>query len=412
MPTKYVRSKYTAQEIEEVFDDVRLGETIQGIPVEGILVYYGYPVSYKGLWDVDKVVYEIKSKYKIVVFGDNYQDPDHEEYESTKSIIQKLIDLRVEVFGYVPIGVSTSNRDMATMQQAVDDWKTLKCTGIFIDEFGFDYEVDRQRQIDLVNYVHSKGMNYIGNCWTIQDMVCDSDTELPSEWADDDWRRTNFHDHNPDNLPLSRNDNDYWMYENFVYSENGVANMFDTFEKLTLYVLPYLKNIRIVGLSIVAETDPGVIDMDKYVGFPDFEEMTKYAWVIAYASNFHALGCAGFSIGSAGGDVAIEYNYYRLPDRIMKSTWSMPVFSSVDKTLKTNFSCLDQYTVFCDTDNNTYWWDVTANGGYSILDKEKTVHLDPIGESPLADNSFFVDKTDGVLKFRDSNGEIKQVSLV
>ena len=71
------------------------GDTITGagavapaVPArKHLLVYYGYPVAFKGIWDAAAVAAEIAANYDYWVVGDTYQDPAHEEYASTVSIV-------------------------------------------------------------------------------------------------------------------------------------------------------------------------------------------------------------------------------------------------------------------------------------------------------------------------------------
>ena len=140
----------------------------------------------------------------------------------------------VQVYGYVPIGVSTENRSLATLQTAIDQWDTLNVDGIFLDEFGFDYQVTRSRQIDVVNYVHGKGLSYCANAWVFEDFVCTNISEVP--WPSNDWRYINFQTYNPGNLPLPRTASDPYLIENFLFegSGTGIVDKWDGNERYDL----------------------------------------------------------------------------------------------------------------------------------------------------------------------------------
>ena len=188
-----------------------------------LLVYYGYPVAFKGIWDAAAVAAEIAANYDYWVVGDTYQDPAHEEYASTVSIVNAVRAAGCKVYGYVPIGLSTSALTLAQMQARVDQWATIGVDGIFLDEFGFDYSNTRTRQKSIVDYVHGKGLPYCANAWTAEDFMCDDVNELP--WPSNDWRYQNFVTGNPTNLPLTRTAGDSYLIENFCFSHTGPAGV-------------------------------------------------------------------------------------------------------------------------------------------------------------------------------------------
>lgn len=130
-----------------------------------LFIYYGNPIAYKGLWDVESIVTEIANNYDIWVVGDTYQDPTHEVYAQTVEIITKLRQRGVVIYGCVPIGANTSALTPSQITQRIDQWTTIGVDGIFLDEFDFDYGNTRSKQIEIVNYVHSKGLPYCANAW-------------------------------------------------------------------------------------------------------------------------------------------------------------------------------------------------------------------------------------------------------
>ncbi len=69
---------------------------------ENLLVYYGYPIAYLGLWDAAAIIDRIASQYSIWVVGDSYQQPTFEEYASTQTIINGVRGRGVKVYGYIP----------------------------------------------------------------------------------------------------------------------------------------------------------------------------------------------------------------------------------------------------------------------------------------------------------------------
>lgn len=179
-----------------------------------MILQYGYPIAINDLWDVNKAA-AVYAMYDIVVIGDEYEKTAHEAHADTVLIIERLKELKtdVEVFGYVAIGGELgANLDTAEIQLRIDEWLATGATGIFLDEFGYDYLVTRERQNMAVDYAHSKGMNVIANSWNIDWVFNNDDGYI--EWEE-------FYG-NPNLVAPSINSNDYYLFENlFYYYESG-----------------------------------------------------------------------------------------------------------------------------------------------------------------------------------------------
>lgn len=222
---------YTAKEIdnkltyvgrlEELVGDVPISEQIKtaineldGKSIEKVLLYYGYPIAINGVWDVEDAV-NIYRAYDVVVFGDTYQDPEHSVYESTVAIIQKLAEVapNVRVVGYVPIGMVPNSHDsnlpMDELKHRVDQWNAIGVHGIFLDEFGYDYYVTRERQNEIVGYCHDLGKFVFANSWSVK--YCFDSDPMEITWLPD------FHP-NPNGIAPLLNENDYYLYENLFYT--------------------------------------------------------------------------------------------------------------------------------------------------------------------------------------------------
>lgn len=181
-------------------------------PIKGTCLYYGYPSSFSGTWNNDDCA-ELFSQYDLVVWGDFYQHPHHEDYANAKEISRKMLqkNKKLEFFGYVPIGldssVADSNLSLTEIKKRIDEWEELGVTGIFLDEFGFDYFVTRERQNEIVKYCHQKGLTIIANSWRIDYVFSKSNIYL--DWID--------FNGNQNNLEPLLNSNDYILFENAWY---------------------------------------------------------------------------------------------------------------------------------------------------------------------------------------------------
>lgn len=222
---------YTAKEIQDKLTDVGtlkdlVGETpistqidlainkLTGKSIEKVLLYYGYPIAINGAWNVENAV-NIYRTYDVVVLGDTYQDPTHPVYADTVAIIRRLSEVapEVRVVGYVPIGLDKSwedsNLTMDELKHRVDQWDTIGVHGIFLDEFGYDYGVTRERQNEIVSYCHGLGKFVFANSWSIE--YCFNPDPMEISWLPDFYP-------NPNGLAPELNENDYYLYENLFYT--------------------------------------------------------------------------------------------------------------------------------------------------------------------------------------------------
>ena len=194
------------------------GETghdkLQRTAFEKVCIYYGYPVGIGNTWSVAGAV-AIYKGYDIVVFGDTYELPEHEVYSETVEILKQLAEEAPETrcVGYIPIGAleetEYSGLTMQELKRRVDLWAKIGAKGIFLDEFGFDYKVTRERQNEIVKYVHDKKMFCIANSWNTSYVF--SSLPIKVDWIEG-------FDPNPNCLPPEINSGDYSLLENFFYT--------------------------------------------------------------------------------------------------------------------------------------------------------------------------------------------------
>ncbi len=160
-----ILAKMLVSETEtEVVTGISISDTYKS-PKE-LLIYYGYMNSFnsgKNAW-TNELVAQDMAKYDIIVLGDGIQNTGHPDYANTQIIIPrvKALNPSVAFFGYV-----TANQVIANFQTKVDEWNTLEVRGIFIDEAGYDFGIDRGEFNQRVQYVHSKSNSNIifANAW-------------------------------------------------------------------------------------------------------------------------------------------------------------------------------------------------------------------------------------------------------
>ena len=175
-----------------------------------VLFYYGFPTLVNSLTDdstYDKHA-SIFSFYDIIVFGEGIELSTHANYTARKTIIRKIKEIKpeVEIFGYIDIGVSTNNFTIAAMQTSVDNWEAVGANGgIFLDDYGYDFQTSRARQNTMVDYIHSKGFKVFANANNLDDVTL----------------ATYDGTYNPSQTATSLVSTDYWLWESMIVNTNA-----------------------------------------------------------------------------------------------------------------------------------------------------------------------------------------------
>lgn len=175
--------------------------------MEKVMLYYGYPSEFP---------VSTYTAHDIVVLGDEYEMSEHEDHANAVSLISQInATSNTRVVGYVPIGMDPdwddSCLEMSEIKSRIDKWKAMGAKGIFLDEFGYDYYITRERQNEAVGYCHDNGLFVIANAWTVDH--CFSTENLYLDWIN--------HYGNPNHLPTLLGPNDYYIFENLYYDSTG-----------------------------------------------------------------------------------------------------------------------------------------------------------------------------------------------
>ena len=147
-----------------------------------LAIYYGIPSLVNGAGGVVSRAADAFADYDVVVFGDGleFEDvvpgrkpvgPGPLEYQRTKEIITRLAGMprKTAVYGYIDLGRS--------QQLALDDitariqrWRSIGASGVFFDEAGADFGVDRRRQNAAVDAGHAAGLRVVLNAFNPDDV--------------------------------------------------------------------------------------------------------------------------------------------------------------------------------------------------------------------------------------------------
>lgn len=184
-------------------------------PLKRLAVYYGYPSLVNNAGGFLQAAYNAFAPYDIIVFGEGLEEPEHSDHAFTDQLIDMLVNAGKEVYGYVDLGVSTRNHSYTTLTNKMSLWRAMGATGIFLDDYGYDYETPRVRQTNAVAYAHKIGCGVCANAW---------------EPADALGALYNAQ-YNPNQLPTLLDARDAILAESFVIMTGGYDNATSWIEK-------------------------------------------------------------------------------------------------------------------------------------------------------------------------------------
>lgn len=129
-----------------------------------LAIFYAWPSTINGAPDIPTAVSHYQN-YDMVVFGAGIEDPSHPDHTNTQTIINDPGMTSVAVYGYIDATIG-----YGSIFLAVDRWISMGVAGIFFDQFGYDFNVSRDRQNCLVEYVRFKGKHSFVNAWDPDDV--------------------------------------------------------------------------------------------------------------------------------------------------------------------------------------------------------------------------------------------------
>ncbi|MFQ5857204.1 MAG: cellulase family glycosylhydrolase [Anaerolineae bacterium] len=162
-------------------------------PPARLAIYYGWPSQVNDAdGDLDAATAAF-AQFDLIVLKDGLEHPTNADHVNTVTLIANLNPLGVHVYSYVDLGVTTQNLDMITLQTYVDEWAAMGVAGIFFDDAGHDYGVDRARLTAAVGYVHSLGLKVFVNAWNPDDVLADDPPGVLTPLGAGDWYLAESH---------------------------------------------------------------------------------------------------------------------------------------------------------------------------------------------------------------------------
>jgi hypothetical protein len=149
--------------------------------------------------------------------------------EKSKQVTD-AIKLKTKLFGYVNLGPDNPENpqsswryaDLNKVKTEIDRIVEGSWFGVFIDQFGYDFHETRQRQNEIVDYAHQKGLKCFVNAW----------------FPDDAMGSASHAVNNPKSEPTHLKSGDYYLIESFLMSDSlyrGGISYLDKFLKVKKY---------------------------------------------------------------------------------------------------------------------------------------------------------------------------------
>lgn len=134
-------------------------------------IYYGPITQINGSAGSVTATVNVLSAFPLVILGPFTTYTGSAIAANDQSVIQQLVAKGIKVFLYLYLGVNNANPNQevlltdAQLTAKIDATAVLGCAGVFLDQYGYDWQTTRTQQNRAVSYTHSKGMNVIANGW-------------------------------------------------------------------------------------------------------------------------------------------------------------------------------------------------------------------------------------------------------
>lgn len=323
------------------------GGTESALVSTKLLIYYGYPsllqVNGIAIPTIDGIAQAL-SEYDVIVLGAGLEVPSHSDYVNTATIISKIHALKpsVLIFGYIDLGVSTSNFTIAQMQSFTDQWHASGADGIFWDDAGYDFNVTRQRQNNMILYARSKGMPSFMNAWNLEDIF--SSTTVAA--------------YNPTGMPTVLGPNDWFLLESLPYNNEVTSgpwalnsgwldrsSLINTIAKAHSYRTSFGSKIAAVSIvnylvGATATTTPAKFRQNNSYN----QYVRNMVQAIGFVASFDACGDSAQGFSAFGPNANQIFKGWYDPEMERYSTHGPQIFTN-DGPAGSTLTRYDYYTV-------------------------------------------------------------------
>lgn len=278
-----------------------------------LLIYYGWLSSFNydiNQWSPDLVAQNLL-KYNIIVLGDGIADPLHGDFSNTVYILNKIksIDNKSKIFAYV-----TANQDFSSFCNKVDMLSNINIDGVFLDECGYDFGLNRSSFNQRIGYVKTKQYrNCFVNAWNIDHVIgLEDDINFPNSIF------------NPDSLESDLEIGDWYLAESYVINpvyNNGFVVQSDWRIK-TANIRKAIKKYRINVASC------GIIANDDVNGQNKF----NFSFYASLGNELQAHGTSDINYAASSAIVKM----WQIPELIYWKIGTTPKFDKENKIFYRN----------------------------------------------------------------------------
>ncbi|MGQ4833697.1 MAG: hypothetical protein ACP6IS_07365 [Candidatus Asgardarchaeia archaeon] len=270
-------------------------------PYKKLCIYYGYPLAVNNVWDIEKAATYF-SFFDIVVFGKNLEEPSHEAHNSTKKIISLFHKNKPNglIFGYLDIGITTSNFSIETLKQKLEKISAMDMDGVLLDNAGYINETPRERLNSVVDFAHNLGLSVMVNAWNPDEVLGDYVNPL----------------FNPNGIESFIGKNDFYLNESFVVNTVAFADR-DGFQDNMDIIVKSQKSIKYRIKKGVKILGVGIADFSNLID-KDLEFYYNFVEAMALVYSFDGYGLCDYMYSSKFGTLhffrprQIPHNFYSL----------------------------------------------------------------------------------------------------
>ncbi len=238
---------------------------------QNLLIYYGYPSLINNAQNDIPQAASTLGAYSEVVLGDTLELSTNADHTDTQEILANAAMKNTLVFGYVDLGVSTEDLSINQMETDISDWKSMGAKGIFLDDFGYDFDTTRARQNTIVAYAHSQGLEVMANAFNAADAFGNQVSAS----------------NNPSGASTDLNSSDYYLYESYQVDTSTYVSAAVWQTKATQLAAYQAK----IGFKVAAVTTPSSANVFSQAEF-------NYAWYSALLAGYTAVGWGEYNYAS------------------------------------------------------------------------------------------------------------------
>jgi len=118
-----------------------------------LCIYDGIPSQVNGASGNIATAVSVFQVYDQVIFGVGLQYNTHPDHNNTVNIVSQLNSLNVSVYGEVDC-----SQPFTLVKQDINKWQTLAIKGFYCNKMGYDFNVNRSTQNQILTYIHNKGL--------------------------------------------------------------------------------------------------------------------------------------------------------------------------------------------------------------------------------------------------------------